>query len=249
MPEQNESASSMTNVLIIDDENQIRKFLDIALRAQGYKTLLAENGQKGLELLALQGADLVILDLGLPDLDGYEVLSELRTWSHVPVIVLSVRANEEEKVKLLDAGANDYVTKPFSVQELVARIRVLLRQHQHSTVDTVIFDDGVLKIDFSKRQVFLNQQLLSLTRKEYQLLNLLAKNKGQLITQPQILKELWGPTHQEDTHYLRILVAKLRVKLNDNAVQPKYIITEPGVGLRFLKIGRVKLEVRHKPPN
>jgi two-component system KDP operon response regulator KdpE len=236
MPEQNESASSMTNVLIIDDENQIRKFLDIALRAQGYKTLLAENGQKGLELLALQGADLVILDLGLPDLDGYEVLSELRTWSHVPVIVLSVRANEEEKVKLLDAGANDYVTKPFSVQELVARIRVLLRQHQHSTVDTVIFDDGVLKIDFSKRQVFLNQQLLSLTRKEYQLLNLLAKNKGQLITQPQILKELWGPTHQEDTHYLRILVAKLRLKLNDNAVQPKYIITEPGVGLRFLKI-------------
>ena len=236
MPEQNESASSMTNVLIIDDENQIRKFLDIALRAQGYKTLLAENGQKGLELLALQGADLVILDLGLPDLDGYEVLSELRTWSHVPVIVLSVRANEEEKVKLLGAGANDYVTKPFSVQELMARIRVLLRQHQHSTVDTVIFDDGVLKIDFSKRQVFLNQQLLSLTRKEYQLLNLLAKNKGQLITQPQILKELWGPTHQEDTHYLRILVAKLRVKLNDNAVQPKYIITEPGVGLRFLKI-------------
>ena len=236
MPEQNESASSMTNVLIIDDENQIRKFLDIALRAQGYKTLLAENGQKGLELLALQGADLVILDLGLPDLDGYEVLSELRTWSHVPVIVLSVRANEEEKVKLLDAGANDYVTKPFSVQELMARIRVLLRQHQHSTVDTVIFDDGVLKIDFSKRQVFLNQQLLSLTRKEYQLLNLLAKNKGQLITQPQILKELWGATHQEDTHYLRILVAKLRVKLNDNAVQPKYIITEPGVGLRFLKI-------------
>ena len=236
MPEQNESASSMTNVLIIDDENQIRKFLDIALRAQGYKTLLAENGQKGLELLALQGADLVILDLGLPDLDGYEVLSELRTWSHVPVIVLSVRANEEEKVKLLDAGANDYVTKPFSVQELVARIRVLLRQHQHSTVDTVIFDDGVLKIDFSKRQVFLNQQVLSLTRKEYQLLNFLANNKGQLITQPQILKELWGPTHQEDTHYLRILVAKLRVKLNDNAVQPKYIITEPGVGLRFLKI-------------
>lgn len=236
MPESNESASSMTNVLIIDDENQIRKFLDIALRAQGYKTLLAENGQKGLELLALQGADLVILDLGLPDLDGSEVLSELRIWSHVPVIVLSVRADEEEKVKLLDAGANDYVTKPFSVQELMARIRVLLRQYQPSTADTAVFDDGILKIDFSKRQVFLNQQLLSLTRKEYQLLSLLAKNKGQLMTQPQILKELWGPTHQEDTHYLRILVAKLRGKLNDNAVQPKYIITEPGVGLRFLNL-------------
>ena len=236
MPESNESASSMTNVLIIDDENQIRKFLDIALRAQGYKTLLAENGQKGLELLALQGADLVILDLGLPDLDGSEVLSELRIWSHVPVIVLSVRADEEEKVKLLDAGANDYVTKPFSVQELMARIRVLLRQYQPSTADTAVFDDGILKIDFSKRQVFLNQQLLSLTRKEYQLLSLLAKNKGQLMTQPQILKELWGPTHQEDTHYLRILVAKLRGKLNDNAMQPTYIVTEPGVGLRFLNL-------------
>lgn len=234
MSEQNVSASSMTNVLIIDDETQIRKFLDIALRAQGYKTLLAENGQKGLELLALQGADLVILDLGLPDLDGFEVLSELRAWSHVPVIVLSVRSDDIEKVKLLDAGANDYVTKPFSVQELMARIRVLLRQFQNAVVESVIFDDGSLKIDFSQRQVFLNQQLVSLTRKEYQLLNLLAQHKGQLITQPQILKDLWGPSHQEDTHYLRILVAKLRAKLNDNAVQPKYIVTEPGVGLRFL---------------
>lgn len=234
MSEQNVSASSMTNVLIIDDETQIRKFLDIALRAQGYKTLLAENGQKGLELLALQGADLVILDLGLPDLDGFEVLSELRAWSHVPVIVLSVRSDDIEKVKLLDAGANDYVTKPFSVQELMARIRVLLRQFQNAVIESVIFDDGSLKIDFSQRQVFLNQQLVLLTRKEYQLLNLLAQHKGQLITQPQILKDLWGPSHQEDTHYLRILVAKLRAKLNDNAVQPKYIVTEPGVGLRFL---------------
>ncbi|MBJ9953007.1 MULTISPECIES: response regulator [unclassified Acinetobacter] len=234
MPEQNVSTSSMTNVLIIDDETQIRKFLDIALRAQGYKTLLAENGQKGLELLALQGADLVILDLGLPDLDGAEVLSELRVWSHVPVIVLSVRSNEEEKVKLLDAGANDYVTKPFSVQELMARIRVLLRQYQNVVVESACFDDGVLKIDFAHRQVFLNHQLISLTRKEYQLLTLLAQHKGQLITQPQILNDLWGPTHQEDTHYLRILVAKLRGKLNDNAVQPTYIVTEPGVGLRFL---------------
>ncbi len=234
MLEQNVSASAMANVLIIDDETQIRKFLDIALRAQGYKVLQAENGQQGLELLALQGADLVILDLGLPDLDGFDVLSELRSWSSAPVIVLSVRADEEEKVKLLDAGANDYVTKPFSVQEFMARIRVLLRQAQHVVVESAVYDDGVLKIDFAHRQVFLNQQLISLTRKEYQLLTLLAQHKGQLITQPQILKELWGPTHQEDTHYLRILVAKLRGKLNDNAVQPKYIITEPGVGLRFL---------------
>lgn len=239
MSDQNVSTSSMTNILIIDDENQIRKFLDIALRAQGYKTLLAENGQKGLELLALQGADLVILDLGLPDLDGFEVLSELREWSNVPVIVLSVRSDELEKVKLLDAGANDYVTKPFSIQELMARIRVLLRQFQNTVIESTIYDDGLLKIDFSHRRVFLNQKLISLTRKEYQLLSLLAQHKGQLITQPQILKDLWGPTHQEDTHYLRILVAKLRAKLNDNAIQPKYIITEPGVGLRFLNINEI----------
>lgn len=234
MLDKNISANTIVNVLIIDDEIQIRKFLDIALRAQGYKTLSAETGQEGLEILALQGADLVILDLGLPDLDGYDVLSELRSWSNVPVIVLSVRSNEEEKVKLLDIGANDYVTKPFSVQELMARIRVLLRQFQNLTVDEVVFDDGVLKIDFAQRQIFLNQQLLSLTRKEYQLLTLLAKHKGQLITQPQIMKELWGVTHQEDTHYLRILVAKLRFKLNDSAINPEYIFTEPGVGLRFL---------------
>ena len=227
-------SSSAVKVLIIDDETQIRKFLDIALRAQGYKTLLAETGQQGLETLALHGADLVILDLGLPDLDGLEVLKQLREWSQVPVIILSVRADETEKVALLDAGANDYVTKPFSVQELMARIRVMLRSSLGHTIESVIFDDGILKIDFAQRQVFLAHVLLSLTRKEFQLLMLLAQHRGQLLTQPHILKELWGPTHQQDTHYLRILVAKLRNKLNDDAIHPKYISTEPGVGLRFL---------------
>ena len=228
------TTSNAVNVLIIDDEPQIRKFLDIALRAQGYKTFLAETGQMGLEMLALQGADLVILDLGLPDLDGQDVLKELRIWSQVPVIILSVRADETEKVALLDAGANDYVTKPFSVQELMARIRAMLRNQVTQTTESAIFDDGVLKIDFAQRQVFLSNELVSLTRKEFQLLMLLAQHRGQLITQPQILKDLWGPTHQEDTHYLRILVAKLRAKLNDDAIHPRYIATEPGVGLRFL---------------
>ena len=227
-------SSSAVKVLIIDDETQIRKFLDIALRAQGYKTLLAETGQQGLETLALHGADLVVLDLGLPDLDGLEVLKQLREWSQVPVIILSVRADETEKVALLDAGANDYVTKPFSVQELMARIRVMLRNSLGQTIESVIFDDGILKIDFAQRQVFLANVLLSLTRKEFQLLMLLAQHRGQLLTQPHILKELWGPTHQQDTHYLRILVAKLRNKLNDDAIHPKYISTELGVGLRFL---------------
>lgn len=226
------SSGALVNILVIDDENQVRKFLDIALRAQGYQTLLAEYGRKGLELLALHSADLVILDLGLPDLDGREVLKELRSWSSVPVIILSVRSSEEEKVALLDAGAHDYVTKPFSVQELMARIRVILRQVT-TQPEVSIFDDGMLKIDFAQRQVYLDQQLISLTRKEYQLLSMLAQNSGQLITQPQILKDLWGPTHQEDTHYLRILVAKLRNKLNDDAIHPTYIATEPGVGLRF----------------
>ena len=228
------TTSNAMNVLIIDDEPQIRKFLDIALRAQGYKTFLAETGQMGLEMLALQGADLVILDLGLPDLDGQDVLKELRIWSQVPVIILSVRADETEKVALLDAGANDYVTKPFSVQELMARIRAMLRNQVTQTTESAMFDDGVLKIDFAQRQVFLSNELVSLTRKEFQLLMLLAQHRGQLITQPQILKDLWGPTHQEDTHYLRILVAKLRAKLNDDAIHPRYIATEPGVGLRFL---------------
>ncbi|MBK0063403.1 MULTISPECIES: response regulator [unclassified Acinetobacter] len=224
-----------TRIVVIDDEPQIRKFLDIALRAQGYKTVLCENGMKGLEVLMSQGAELVILDLGLPDLDGREVLLELRTWSNVPVIVLSVRSDEQEKVALLDAGANDYMTKPFSVPELMARIRVILRsQAKSSTKDYIDFDDGNLKVDLAQHQVFMQGNLINLSRKEFQLLALLLKHQGQLITQPQLLKELWGPTHQQDTHYLRILVAKLRSKLNDDALQPRYIETVAGVGLRFI---------------
>lgn len=228
-----ETSPVETRIVIIDDEPQIRKFLDIALRTQKYKTTLCETGYKGLEALATQGADLVILDLGLPDLDGKEVLQELRTWSNVPVIVLSVRADEYEKVALLDAGANDYMTKPFSVQELLARIRVILR-NQPIQQEAHVYDDGYLKVDVMQRLVWIEQQPITLTRKEFQLLTLLMRYQGQLLTQPQLLKELWGPTHQEDTHYLRILVGKLRSKLGDNPIHPRYIATEPGVGLRFL---------------
>ncbi|MGS5820522.1 response regulator, partial [Acinetobacter baumannii] len=202
-----ETSPVETRIVIIDDEPQIRKFLDIALRTQKYKTTLCETGYKGLEALATQGADLVILDLGLPDLDGKEVLQELRSWSNVPVIVLSVRADEYEKVALLDAGANDYMTKPFSVQELLARIRVILR-NQPIQQEAHIYDDGYLKVDVTQRLVWIEQQPITLTRKEFQLLTLLMRYQGQLLTQPQLLKELWGPTHQEDTHYLRILVGK-----------------------------------------
>ena len=221
-------------VLVIDDEPQIRKFLDISLRAQGYRVELAANGEDGLAALAMHGADLVILDIGLPDRDGHEMLREIRQWSQVPVIMLTVRADESGKVATLDGGANDYVTKPFGVQELMARVRSLLRAHATPAESLPLFDDGVLRIDLPKREVRVAGELVTLTRKEFALLSLLLRNAGRVVTQPQLLRELWGPTHQHDTHYLRILVGKLRQKLGDDAAAPRYIATEPGVGLRFL---------------
>ncbi len=223
-------------VLVIDDEPQIRKFLDISLRAQGYRVDAADTGAAGLAALATQGADLLILDLGLPDRDGIEVLRELRQWSQVPVIVLTVRAAEAEKVAVFDAGANDYVTKPFGVQELMARARALLRAHAGAGADESppVFDDGHLRIDPARREVRLDGAAVVLTRKEYALLALLARHAGRVVTQPQLLRELWGPTHQHDTHYLRILVGKLRGKLGDEAAAPRWIATEPGVGLRLI---------------
>ncbi len=221
-------------MLVIDDEPQIRRFLDISLRAQGYEVALAATGREGLTALAAQGADLVVLDIGLPDIDGHEVLRELRQWSQVPVVMLTVRAGESEKVAALDAGANDYVTKPFGTQELMARIRVLLRQHAGPKDEPVVFDDGRLCIDLTRREVRLDGELLALGRKEYALLALLLKHAGRVVTQPQILREVWGATHTDDTHYVRILVGKLRQKLGDDALSPRYIATEPGVGLRFL---------------
>ncbi|MFC4299217.1 response regulator [Castellaniella hirudinis] len=221
-------------ILLIDDEPQILKFVDISLRSQGYATLLARTGQEGLTLLASKGADLVVLDLGLPDKDGIEVLKELRQWSRVPVIVLTVRSDEGGKVALLDAGANDYVTKPFGVEELMARIRAFLRTAGVGEQESPVYDDGTLRIDLGRREVFLDGQSVTLSRKEFSLLSLLAGQPGRLITQSQILRQVWGPTHEEDTHYLRILVGKLRHKLGDNALAPCYIVTEPGVGLRFI---------------
>ncbi|MET0809460.1 MAG: response regulator transcription factor [Pseudoxanthomonas sp.] len=231
----NAASAPPARVLVIDDEPQIRKFLDISLRTQGYQVLLAANGEEGLAALATQGADLVVLDIGLPDRDGHEVLKELRQWSQAPVIMLTVRAGEAEKVAALDAGANDYVTKPFGIQELMARIRALLRLHgadPHAALP--VFDDGRLRVDLSRREVHLHGEPVALTRKEYMLLALLLRHAGRVMTQPQLLKEVWGPTHQYDTHYLRILVGKLRLKLGDEASSPKYIATEPGVGLRFV---------------
>ncbi|KAB8173402.1 response regulator [Lysobacter maris] len=229
-----QGAAPPARVLVIDDEPQIRKFLDISLRAQGYAVALADSGGTGLEMLATGGADLVILDLGLPDRDGHDVLRELRQWSSVPVILLTVRSGEKEKVMGLDAGANDYVTKPFGVQELMARVRALLRTHAAPAETAPVYDDGMLHIDLARREVLLSGKSLVLTRKEYALLALLAQHAGRVVTQPQILREVWGPTHEEDTHYLRILVGKLRHKLGDDPASPRWIVTEPGVGLRLV---------------
>ena len=221
-------------VLVIDDETQIRRFLDISLRAQGYQVRQAATGQEGLQLAASEDMDLVILDIGLPDMEGHEVLEQLRQWSQVPVIMLTVRAGEAEKVRALDTGANDYVTKPFGTQELMARVRALLRTRSVPADGTPpVFDDGHLRVDLVRREVALQGEPVALTRKEYALLSLLLRNAGRVVTQPQILQEIWGPTHQHDTHYLRILVGKLRHKLGDSALDSRCLFTEPGVGLRF----------------
>lgn len=221
-------------ILVIDDEPHIRKLLDISLRSQGYRTLLAATGSEGLSLLAGKGADVVILDLGLPDRDGQEVLRALRQWSRVPVIVLTVRSGEDEKVALLDAGANDYVTKPFGIEELMARIRAFLRLSSWRSETGPRYDDGTLRIDLTQREVKVQGVVVNLTRKEFALLALLVEQAGRLVPQSQLLREVWGPTHEEDAHYLRVLVGKLRQKLGDDAASPRYIVTEPGVGLRFV---------------
>jgi two-component system KDP operon response regulator KdpE len=221
-------------VLVIDDEAQIRKFLDIGLRAEGYEVLLAANAAEGLALAATRSPDLVVLDIGLPDREGHDVLAELRQWSQVPVLMLSVRDSESEKVKALDAGANDYVTKPFGIQELMARLRVLLRSRPGEPEAPQRYDDGRLAIDLARREVALDGQLLPLTRKEYAVLALLLRHAGRVVTQQQLLRDIWGATHTHDSHYLRIVVGKLRQKLGDDPAAPRWLKTEPGVGYRFI---------------
>ncbi|WP_312377969.1 response regulator [Pseudomonas oryzihabitans] len=222
------------HVLVIDDEPQIRKFLRISLAAQGYQVSEAATGTEGLAQAALGQPDLVILDLGLPDRDGQEVLVELREWSAVPVLVLSVRADEREKVRALDAGANDYVTKPFGIQEFLARSRALLRQNSATASQQVAaLEVGDLKVDFAYRRVTLAGSEVALTRKEYAVLAALAQHPGRVVTQRQLLIDIWGPTHAQDSHYLRIVIGHLRQKFADDPVAPRYIVTEPGVGYRL----------------
>lgn len=223
-------------ILVIDDEAQIRKFLRISLSAQGYRVIEAGNGSEGLAQAALARPDLLVLDLGLPDMDGKDVLAQLREWSQVPVLVLSVRASEGEKVLALDGGANDYVTKPFAIQEFLARVRVLLRQAGSGEQHVAAVQSGPLRLDFAYRRVTLDGAEVALTRKEYAVLAMLGRHLGRVVTQQQLLRDIWGPTHAEDSHYLRVVVGHLRQKLGDDPTAPRFIVTEAGIGYRLLEL-------------
>ncbi|MCF7980751.1 MAG: response regulator [Pseudomonadales bacterium] len=228
----------MIRILVVDDEPQIRRFLTISLGTQGYRIIEAKNGQEGLSIAALEEPDLIILDLGLPDMDGQDVLKSLRGFFKGPIIVLSVRDSEREKVTALDAGCNDYVEKPFGVKELLARIRSVLRTFSGIEPPPTFYDDGCLVVDLYSRKVSLNRQDVHLSKKEFELLHLFITHPGRMMTQQHLLREIWGPHHTKDTHYLRIFIGKLRNKLQDDPTFPKYIETEAGVGYRFLGINQ-----------
>ncbi len=219
-------------ILIIDDEPQIRKLLEISLESNDYKVISAENAKQGILLAANHAPDLILLDLGLPDKNGHEVLKELRTWFNKAIIILSVINNENDIVSALDNGATDYLTKPFRTAELLARIRVALRNNQVENFNNVE-NFGDLEIDFVARTVKKNAEIVKLTSTEFNLLALLAKNESRVLTHQYILKEIWGVGSQTETQYLRVFVGTLRKKIEENHNQPKHIITESGVGYRF----------------
>jgi two-component system KDP operon response regulator KdpE len=220
-------------ILIVDDEPQIRRLLTVTLEANQYRVLAAVSGQEGLVLAAQHRPALVILDLGLPDFSGQEVLRRLREWSDAPVIVLSVQDDEKGKVAALDAGADDYVTKPFNTDELLARLRVALRRSS-KTEEAAVIQAKNLVVDLATRRVTVGGKEVKLSKIEYDLLRLLARHAGKVLTHRQILQEVWGAGHENDTHYLRVYIAHLREKLESNPESPELILTELGVGYRFL---------------
>lgn len=225
--------TALARILVIDDEAPIRRFLRVALEAEGYGVIEAGTARDGLAMAAREAPGLVVLDLGLPDADGLSVLRDLRGWSPVPVLILSVRADEGDKVEALDAGAQDYVVKPFGVKEFLARVRGLLRDRGAEAVPSVL-TVGPLSIDAADHSATMGGQPLHLTRREFDLLWMLASHRGRLVTQEMILRAIWGPAHAEDSQYLRVYIRQLRQKLGDDAANPRFIATEPGIGYRFL---------------
>ncbi len=221
-----------TEILIIDDEPQIRKLLEITLESNGYKVLQAETGKEGVIQAASHPPELVLLDIGLPDKSGHEILKELREWYNKSIIILSVQNNETDIVTALDNGATDYLSKPFRTAELLARIRSAIRRNQTSN-NTTILEAGNLQIDLAARTVRKNNELLKLTSTEYNIISLFARNEGRVLTHKFILKEIWGVGYQTETQYLRVFVGSLRKKIEENPDNPLHIITESGVGYRF----------------
>lgn len=224
---------SGTKVLLIEDELPIRRFLKASLGSEGYQLIEASTGAEGIKLATAQPPDLVILDLGLPDQDGQAVLRQLRQWMTVPIIVLSARDQERQKIEALDGGADDYVTKPFGMGELLARMRTALRHSNKVEPEPPVFVAGDLKVDFASRLVFRVDNQVHLTPLEYKLLITLIKNAGKVLTHRFLLREVWGPQDSQENHYLRVFVASLRRKLEEDPARPRFILTEQGIGYRF----------------
>ncbi len=220
-------------VLIIEDERPIRRFLCAALTAEGYRIVEAETGEEGMRQAVQQPPDMVILDLGLPDMEGQDVLRRLREWLSAPIIVLSARDQEEQKVKALDAGGNDYVTKPFGVGELLARMRSAFRHLHKSEGDATVVTIGDVRVDLTARVVYKCEKEIHMTPLEYKLLVILMKHAGKVLTHRYLLREVWGPLDTHEVHYLRIFIASLRRKLEADPARPRYFLTEQGVGYRF----------------
>jgi len=223
----------VSRVLVVDDEPQIRRTLAINLRARGYQVDLAATGEEALKAAADQQPDVVVLDLGLPGIDGLQVIHGLRGWTQVPIIVLSVREREADKVAALDAGADDYVTKPFGINELLARLRAAVRRATPTDEQVSIVQTPDFRVDLAAKQVIRDGREVRLTPTEWQLVELLVRNPGRLVSQRQLLHEVWGPKYREETNYLRVFIAQLRRKLEPDPAHPRYFITEPGMGYRF----------------
>lgn len=227
--------AKQTKILIIEDEKEIRRFLRASLISHGFCLIESETGQGGLDLVSTEHPDLVLLDLGLPDTDGLAVIRRLRSWSQVPVIVISARGHEADKAEALDSGADDYLTKPFSVVELKARIRVALRHATESLQKTgqPVFELGSLRVDLERRQILLDGKQIHLTPIEYRILTTLIKYSGRVVTHRQLLKEVWGPDCVLETNYLRVYLTHLRRKIETDTTRPRYLLTEPGIGYRL----------------
>ena len=229
------SPGAATTLVVIEDDPQIRRFLRTGLSAEPFRIFEAETGKDGLVEAATRKPDLIVLDLGLPDIDGVDVVARLREWYTRPIIILSARTNEQEKIKALDAGADDYLTKPFGIGELMARIRVALRRTSREDLSSAtVFEFGDVKVDLAARRVFRGGAEVHLTPNEYRLLTTLIRHTGKVCTHRQLLSEVWGPSHVEHGHYLRIYMAQLRHKLEDDSTHPRFLRTEVGVGYRLL---------------